>query len=1021
MKKSITILVCVIIFFAFITLNKLSAANDYVVTIIGKNGVIESSNTFDNYISALSNMNSYNSTNENVATMYKNNKIINSSLATATLLGSDNINLYTSTTTTSAYTYVNPAYGRDVAFIDYDETSNRAKIKISGFTGWTSLNNLEINPISSSSMSIEIIATDGINVRRDHTTKSDKLGAVIYGNIYKYYEKWQDSNYTWYKIFYNGNYGWIADDGSWTKELTNPGLKTYYKNIGGKLYHYYKYGSSSQSYIILGYSPKYLNENTIYYSFDGNYFYTKLDNMLKDYKNDNHSNSINKDNPYYAYYLYLPNHTKTGYTADDFNQVIISRGYNNKSESAMYGEGANFILSQEKYGVNALMTFSAAINESATGTSRIAKEKNNLFGHNAYDSCPYTCATTYASVSDSIMAHAKMTGSGYNNPSDWRYFGSHYGNKESGMNVKYASDPYWGEKAAANAFKNDNLFGGQDFDSNTIGVKNNLYNLEIKEQPDSNSKTIYTLKNNVFSVRNIPLIVTEKIMSNGKTWYKVYTDIGLDSNHNIITSGEYSFDLSYGYVDATYVYVENTEPSISASDKTVYINSDVSLLDGVSANDLEDGDITSRIQYTTNLDITSNGSYDITYTVSDNKRYETSKTIKINVIASIPIINYSDVTITERDTFNPLDGVTALDNKDGNITSMIQIISNNVNTNVPGSYEVKYSVTNSLSKTTTVTRHVTVLKKQEEIIEHEDITNLDKKNGEYYFDKLKIVDDKLVLSGYLTIEGINHNLNSNIKYKIKFTNEDGVSFEQDLDKITNESDMPFIIESTDNYNYKYAWFKGIIDISKLPNGNYDMEVIAYNNMYYSSHFVTNLFGHEMASNYHDSDKHVFIKSNNESSNRSVQLFIRNYEIGIKTANSRYNIYNAYSKIDYSIGGNYSINSNVKRKIVFENTKTFERYSFDNIGSIINGDYEVELVSSDGFDKTRAWYEARIDVSNIPKGEYAIYIYTGSNISDFGELQDKFYRRINTSFNLNNKNYSFTVDKNNRYRVIMIVK
>ena len=44
----------------------------------------------------------------------------------------------------------------------------------------------------------------------------------------------------------------------------------------------------------------------------------------------------------------------------------------------MYGEGANFILSQEKYGVNALMTFSAAINESATGTSRIAMEKNNI-------------------------------------------------------------------------------------------------------------------------------------------------------------------------------------------------------------------------------------------------------------------------------------------------------------------------------------------------------------------------------------------------------------------------------------------------------------------------------------------------------------------------------------------------------------------------------------------------------------------------------------------------------------------
>ena len=39
------------------------------------------------------------------------------------------------------------------------------------------------------------------------------------------------------------------------------------------------------------------------------------------------------------------------------------------------------------------------------------------------------------------------------------------------MNVKYATDPYWGEKAASNAFNNDKKFGSQDFKSNTIGVK----------------------------------------------------------------------------------------------------------------------------------------------------------------------------------------------------------------------------------------------------------------------------------------------------------------------------------------------------------------------------------------------------------------------------------------------------------------------------------------------------------------------------------------------------------------------
>ena len=39
---------------------------------------------------------------------------------------------------------------------------------------------------------------------------------------------------------------------------------------------------------------------------------------------------------------------------------------------------------------------------------------------------------------------------GYLDPvTDGRYFGANLGDKGSGINVKYASDPYWGEKAAA--------------------------------------------------------------------------------------------------------------------------------------------------------------------------------------------------------------------------------------------------------------------------------------------------------------------------------------------------------------------------------------------------------------------------------------------------------------------------------------------------------------------------------------------------------------------------------------------
>ena len=47
------------------------------------------------------------------------------------------------------------------------------------------------------------------------------------------------------------------------------------------------------------------------------------------------------------------------------------------------------------------------------------------------------------------------------------------------------------------------------------------------------------------------------------------------------------------------------------------------------------------------------------------------------------------------DDFDPLAGVYAVDNTDGNITGNIEVTSNNVNTNQPGTYNVSYRVENS--------------------------------------------------------------------------------------------------------------------------------------------------------------------------------------------------------------------------------------------------------------------------------------------------------------------------------------
>ncbi|MDG4984976.1 DUF5011 domain-containing protein [Lactococcus lactis] len=74
---------------------------------------------------------------------------------------------------------------------------------------------------------------------------------------------------------------------------------------------------------------------------------------------------------------------------------------------------------------------------------------------------------------------------------------------------------------------------------------------------------------------------------------------------------------------------------------------------------------------------------------------------------STPVINASDVSLKVGDKFDPMSGVTASDEIDGDITNKVSVKSNDVDTSKPGTYHVTYTVTNSsgvsVDKTITVT------------------------------------------------------------------------------------------------------------------------------------------------------------------------------------------------------------------------------------------------------------------------------------------------------------------------------
>ena len=151
--------------------------------------------------------------------------------------------------------------------------------------------------------------------------------------------------------------------------------------------------------------------------------------------------------------------SRTNYTAADINRLYSLMGAN---DSKLAGKGATFKAAEQRYGVNALYLVAHSALESAWGRSKIAKDKNNFFGISAYDDTPYTSATKFDDVDSGIMGAARWINSKYLHNSGYPANGAHLGNKASGMNVNYATAPYWGESIASIMFSANEKLGRKD-------------------------------------------------------------------------------------------------------------------------------------------------------------------------------------------------------------------------------------------------------------------------------------------------------------------------------------------------------------------------------------------------------------------------------------------------------------------------------------------------------------------------------------------------------------------------------
>ncbi|MFP4178076.1 MAG: extracellular solute-binding protein [Acholeplasmataceae bacterium] len=160
----------------------------------------------------------------------------------------------------------------------------------------------------------------------------------------------------------------------------------------------------------------------------------------------------------------------------------------------------------------------------------------------------------------------------------------------------------------------------------------------------------------------------------------------------------------------------NEAPKFSGVDTnpTIEVGDDYDPLDGVTADDREDGDLTDEIVVDgwDEDDVNFGGSYEIILSVTDSDGETSRVTIYLTVESDIPLpdlegVDQYPVHYIGSGTYDPLEGVTATDETDGDLTDEIEVLGS-YDLDTPGTYTLRLRVTNSLGGRDTTTVILTV-------------------------------------------------------------------------------------------------------------------------------------------------------------------------------------------------------------------------------------------------------------------------------------------------------------------------
>lgn len=288
--------------------------------------------------------------------------------------------------------------------------------------------------------------------------------------------------------------------------------RSYYTAANGDLVHaIYSERNNRYTTYIAGKAPSFMKASEQYYSWDGLHFTNKQGRQVGQAA---------------QYFQYLPARSTTSYSAAEIDAYIMKqlKAINNTTplykdavkKSKLIGLGKTLKEVEKKHKVNAMLILSLAQHESAYGMSARAQKENNLFGLRVFDDNPDNIE--YISVEKNIESLINnYFNQNYIPPNAAYANGAALGNKAQGFNVKYASDPFWGSKAAGHWYRADKLMGSRDLKNAQRIALTTTTGLNIRSGASTNHASYYQYKQS-----NMPVLILEDVSKS--PWKKILSD-----------------------------------------------------------------------------------------------------------------------------------------------------------------------------------------------------------------------------------------------------------------------------------------------------------------------------------------------------------------------------------------------------------------------------------------------------------------------------------------------------------------